>query len=143
MNFLPRDLKVFLDDYKTLHTKILNTNSGISDLVFHGVSENTFEMDFSKTQINTKHTFLISIKDIFLSSTESGIFTLSILTKDTNNQIYDYGTFYTGLIDDKKFRNLNQIGTSLELTKPVKIVLKVNFPHLVSSIFNIGITIVR
>lgn len=143
MNFIPRDLKIFLEDYKTLHTKILSAASGISDLNFHGAKENSFEMDFSKIPINMKHTFLINIKELLISSNESGLFTLSMLTKDADGQIMDYGSFYTGMIDNKKFRNFQPIGTSLAINKPVKIVIKINFVQPVSSIFNIGVTIIH
>lgn len=142
MNFIPRDLKIFLEDYKNLHTKILSAALGISDLNFHGSVENSFEIDFSKITITGKHSFLLIIKELSISTNvDSGLFTLSILTKDTDGQIIDYGSFYTGMIDNKKYRNLQTIGTSLVLNKPVKIIIKINFPQPVSSIFNIGVTV--
>lgn len=143
MNLIPRDLKIFLENYKTLHTKILSSTLNISDLTFHGKTNNTFEIDFSSISISDKHVFLISIRELWITSSnpDTDTFSISLSTKDNNNHIQEYGSFYTGQIENKKYRSNYFIGTSVILDRPVKILLKINSSHSITSIFNIGITV--
>lgn len=143
MNFIvPKELKLFLEDYKKIHKKILSSCLNITDLNFNGHTNNVFEIDFSKININETFSFLIVISELFITfQEESGIFALSILTKDKNNQILDHGKIYTGMFENRRFRSLRPITTCLNLNKPVIILLKIDSVKPVYSVFNIGVTI--
>lgn len=143
MNFIvPKELKNFLEDYKKIHKKILSSCLNITDLNFNGHTNNVFEIDFSKISISEPFSFLIVISDLFITFQEdSGIFTLSLLTKDKNGKIFDHGKIYTGRFENKKYRNIAPITTCLNLTPPVTILLKINSIKPVNSVFNIGVTI--
>jgi hypothetical protein len=143
MNFIvPKELKSFLEDYKKIHKKILSSCLNITDLNFNGHTNSVFEIDFSRININETFSFLIVITDLFITfQEESGIFTISILTKDKNAQVLDHGKIYTGMFDNKRYRNLRPITTCLNLNKPVTILLKIDSIKPVYSVFNVGVTI--
>lgn len=142
MNFIPKDLKVFLEDYKKIHRKILNSALGITDLNFNGDAGSTFELDFTKININEPFSFLLVISDLFINfADEAGKFSITLITKSENQQTIEHGKIYTGLYNNKQFRNNQHITTSLILNKPTLIILKINSSKVVDSVFNVGITI--
>lgn len=143
MNFIvPKELKTFLEDYRKIHKKILFSCLNITDLNFNGFTNSVFELDFSKINISETFSFLIVINDLFINFQEdSGIFALSILTKDKEGQILDHGKIYTGMFENKKYRSLSPITTCLNLNKPVVILFKIDSTKPVSSVFNVGVTV--
>lgn len=143
MNLLPKELKTFLEDFKKTNRKILNSINEITDLNFNGETNNVFKIDFTQININETFSFFIIISDLDIVFQEpSGIFSLNISTKDTNSIIQEYGSIYTGRFENGRFQNRQKITTSIKISKPVSILIKINSKKPVSSVFNVGITIV-
>lgn len=151
MNFIPKDLRDLLDEYKRIYKKALVIMSNASDLNFSGVIENKklcvceninnctkncpyggyFELDLSEIAFKENLTFFLMIKDFHVKFNKpSGVFKI-VLSKQYKNDdnIFKYQDedvlLYTGIFDDFCFKHVsNTISNIIKINLPIKIILK-------------------
>lgn len=143
MNFIPKELTRFLEDYRKIQRKTLIASLNSSEIVVSGSSPNgIFEVDFSTATITSDTTLLIKISELFLFfSDASGKFTITIQTSGSRGMnVFD--NVYTGYYKNGEFRSNVPISFLLKISEPSLLYIKIRNDKITDSIFNVGVNVI-
>lgn len=142
MNFIPRELLKYLDDYKKIHKKILQSVNFCGDIKCVGTCKDQFDIDLRTTNFSSEVQLNLILRDIFISfKNESGFFLIECKIITKNGKETETGTIYSGRYNTSLYRTVTPIGINIKLTEPSIIRLNFKSPEIIETIVNADITV--
>jgi hypothetical protein len=143
MNFIPKELTRFLEDYRKIQRKTLISSLDSSEIVVSGSSSNgIFEVDLTGATITSETSLLIKLSEFFLFfSNGTGKFSITIQTTGSRGTI-TYDNIYTGCYKNGEFRSNVPVSFLLKISEPSLLCIKIRNEHITDSVFNVGVNVI-